>query len=91
MTIPRLLIISICDDLIASSGYESIPPASSATNAFANLESKLSLLYANGVKLLSLMLQVTSLRKILNAGSSSSTNKGLLFNILRTASFTSDD
>ena len=91
MTIPRLLMISIWDDRIASNGYESIPPASSATNAFANLESKLSLLYASGVKSLSLILQVTSLLKILNAGSSSSINKGLLFRIFRTASFTSED
>ena len=77
----------ICDDRMASMGYESIAPASSARKALASLPSILSCLYASGVYSLSVNLQRISLRSTRNTPSSA--RSGELFIILRIASFSS--
>ena len=77
----------ICDDLIASTGYSSMFPASSAKNAFASKASMLSFEYANGMYSLSFLLYLISERKILN----SLTSVGEPFIIFFIAFFNSDD
>ena len=81
----------ICPDRIASTGYESMAPASSARNAAGNFPSILSSLYANGTYSLSDQLHRISLRSDLNAGSSSSSNAGLDFMIFFMATCNSFD